>query len=71
MCLACVQEDALFRDYLLERPEERDKLTDEGAAYFGFKRDKLTGQWVDAWAGSDSFVAEAVDPEPADKTSPR
>ena len=62
MCMACMQEDALFRAYLLDRPEERDKLSDEEAKYFGFKRDPLTGKWVDAWA--DAFVAEAVDSEP-------
>ena len=62
MCMACMQEDALFRAYLLERPEERDKLSDEEAKYFGFKRDPLTKKWVDAW--NDVFVAEAVDSEP-------
>jgi hypothetical protein len=29
--MACMQEDALFRAYLLERPEEREKLSDEEA----------------------------------------
>ena len=62
MCMACMQEDALFRAWLLEKPEEREKLSDEEAQYFGFKRDPLTKKWVDAW--SDVFVAEAVDSEP-------
>ena len=64
MCLACLQEDTLFRDYLLERPEERDKLSAEEARYYGFKRDALTGKWVNAL--DDGFRAEAVEPtEPA------
>ncbi|MGE0565760.1 MAG: hypothetical protein AB7O50_14725 [Pseudolabrys sp.] len=62
MCLACMQEDALFRAYLLERPDERDKLTDEEAKYYGFKRDPLTKKWIDAW--EDAFAAEAVDSGP-------
>ena len=52
----------LFRAYLEERPEERDKLTDEEAKYYGFKRDPLTKKWVDAWG--DKFQAEALDSEP-------
>lgn len=62
MCLACIEGDMLFRAYLEERPEERDKLTDEEAKYYGFKRDPLTKKWVDAWG--DNFQAEAVDSEP-------
>jgi hypothetical protein len=61
--MACMEQDALFRAYLLERPEEREKLSDEEAKYFGFKRDPLTKAWVDAW--NDVFVAEAVDSEPS------
>lgn len=63
MCMACMQEEALFRAYLLNTPAERAKLTEEEAKYYGFKRDARTGQWVDAWAdsGADTFVAEAVD----------
>jgi hypothetical protein len=59
MCQACFEADAMFRQYLLERPGERDKLTQEEADYYGFKRDG-SGHWVDAW--TDRFRADAVEP---------
>lgn len=65
MCMACIEEDAMFRAYLLERPDERGKLTEEEARYYGFKRDPKTNQWVDAMADQpDTFRADAVESGP-------
>jgi hypothetical protein len=59
MCQACFDQDFMIRKMLLDHPEEREKLTAEGADYYGFKKD-AAGRWVDAWAGQ--FEAEAVEP---------
>jgi hypothetical protein len=63
--MACMEGEAMFRAYLLDTPAERDKLTEEEARYYGFRRDKLTGRWVDARA--DAFRAEAVEPTEPEK----
>ncbi len=67
MCQACFEADAMFRRYLLQRPDERAKLTAEEAGYFGFRRDDA-GQWVDAWPQdawpqtSAEFGADSAEP---------
>ncbi len=60
MCQACFEADAMFRRYLLERPDEGVKLTPEEADYYGFTRSS-DGLWVDAW-GDASFSAEPAEP---------
>ena len=62
MCEACYGQDAMIRRLLLQHPEERAKLTPEGADYYGFKRDPESGEWVDAWVeGHADFRAEPVE----------
>jgi hypothetical protein len=62
MCQACFDQDAMIRQMLLAHPTEREKLTPEGALYYGFKRDPLKGTWVDAWTDKKpEFRAEPVE----------
>jgi hypothetical protein len=61
MCQARFDAEAMFRDYLLRRPDERKKLTDEEADYYGFRRDPASGLWVDAWTAR-SPAADVSEP---------
>jgi hypothetical protein len=65
MCQACFEADAMFRGYLLARPDERERLTPEEASYYGFRRDLMTNQWVDAWIDqirNGQFRVDAIEP---------